>query len=343
MKAILLKEHGGPEKLTLSETPDLKPDQNNVLVRIKAAALNHLDIWVRSGSPAYTVPLPHVPGSDGAGVVEALGPNAEGVSVGDRVVIIPGISCGHCDFCRKGLDNQCDTYEIVGAKRWGTFAEQVLIPDDNLFVIPDSLSFEDAAALPVAYLTAWHMLIRKAQISKGETMLVVGGGAGVSIAAIQIAKNFGVRVLATTTKESKVAAIKKAGAAEVFIHNPQKDHAAWTQEMTNGKGAEIVMDHVGPATFSTSLKALAKYGRLVTCGSTTGPKIEFELRTVFGRDITIYGSRSGTKKEFQDLMRAVNDKKLKPLIDKTFPLAEAAEANRRMEEQQQVGKILLTV
>jgi NADPH:quinone reductase-like Zn-dependent oxidoreductase len=343
MKAISIEAHGTADKLKLVDHPKPKPQGNEVLIKLHSAGLNHLDIWVRNGSPAYPVKLPHILGADGSGVVEELGPEAEGVSVGDRVLILPGISCGACEFCHSGKDNQCPSFEIVGAKRNGTFAEYVAVPDQNVVTIPESLSFETAAAFPLVYLTAWHMLVGRGQIKSEEKVLVLGAGAGVGIAAIQIAKLKGTHVYAVTTSANKVEMIKKCGADRVFIQNESEDFSKWIHKETDGKGMDIVVEHVGPATWDKSIKSLSKYGRLVTCGATTGPKVELDLRYVFSRNLSIFGARMGTQREFQELLPFIFSGKIKPLIDKTFSLEQAAEAQIYMEEKKQTGKILLKI
>lgn len=341
MKAVFLDQHGGPEVLQYGDRPDPSVPNNHVLIRLKAASLNHVDIWVRQGLPAYPVQLPHILGADGAGIVEAVGLDAEGVEKGNRVLLIPGISCGQCRQCRRGEDNQCDTFEILGAKRPGTYAELVAVPDQNVLPLPDELSFEIAAAFPLAYLTAWHMLIGRAGLKTKETVLVVGAGSGVGIAAVQIAKWKGVRVLATTTSPEKVDKIKAAGAEEVFVTEPGKGFLKPVLKATESTGVDVVFEHVGPVTWDDSLKSLSRYGRLITCGSTTGPTVQLDLRYVFSRDLSILGARMGTQKEFQEIANVVFDGKITPVIDETFPLSEAQEAHRYMEAKKHVGKILL--
>lgn len=343
MKAALITQFGDPNVIQLADFPTPEPKPNEVLVKLHTAALNHIDIWVRTGSPAYSVKLPHVMGADGAGVIEKVGSDVEGVSEGERVMIMPGISCGKCRYCRRGQDNQCDSFEILGAKRAGTYAEYVTVPDSNVLVIPDNFSFETAASLTVAYLTAWHMLKGRAKLQPQETILIQGAGSGVSIAAIQIAKYLGAKVLAVTTSEAKIEKIKAAGADDVFMPMYGKDLPLWVRERTDGQGADVGLDHVGPATFESTVKSMSKYGRLVTCGSTTGPVVNLEMRTIFGRDISILGARMGTQKELQELSSVVFSGKINPIIDKTFSLAEAALAHKQMEEKKQVGKILLKI
>lgn len=341
MKAAFFTQPGDASVFQYGDVSEPQLQANDILIKLEASAVNHLDIWVRQGNPAYKVNLPHITGADGAGIVERVGPEAEGVSVGNRVLIAPGIFCGVCDYCRHGRDNQCDSFNILGAKRHGTYAEKVAVPDLNVVPLPDDISYETAAAFPLSYLTAWHMLEGRAQLKKNETILVVGASSGVAMAAIQIAKLKGATVLATTTSPDKAPKIKETGADDVFIDGEGKEWADWIKTKTKGKGVEIVFEHVGPATWEKSMKSLAKYGRLVTCGATTGPSVPLELRSLFGRDISILGARMGTSREFQDLCAAVFSGKLKPLIDKTFPLSEAAAAHRYMEEKKQVGKILL--
>ncbi len=343
MKASIISKVGGPSSLEYGELPTPKPLPNEVLIKLSASAINHVDIWVRTGSPAYSVSLPHIIGVDGAGTIEEVGKEAEGVSVGDRVVIMPGISCGECSYCLKGQDNQCQKFEILGTKRPGTYAEYVAVPDTNVVVLPDNISFETAASFPAAYLTAWHMLMGRAKLTAKENVLVMGASSGVSIAAIQIAKSIGARVFASTTSAEKVMKIRSAGADDVFIASGEKKISDWVMEKTNGVGVEVVVDHVGPATWESSMNSLAKYGRLVTCGSTTGPSVSFPARTLFGRDLSILGAKLGTQKEFQELCSRIFSGKIKPLIDKTFPLEQAAQAHEYMEARQQTGKILLKI
>lgn len=343
MKAMLVNQHGAPDVLTMSETPKPEPKPAEILVKICVAAVNHLDIWVRKGHPAYPVKLPHVLGCDGAGTVESKGAEAEGVSTGDRVLIFPGISCGTCEFCRKNLDNQCVQYEILGAKRHGTYAEYVAVPDQNVVPIPDTMSFEQAAAFPLVYVTAWHMLLNRAKLTASETVLVIGAGSGVGVASIQIAKWKGAKVLAVTTSRHKISRLKKAGADEVLLLEGNDDFSKWAAQQTGNRGVDVVVEHVGPATWEKSVKSLAKYGRLVTCGATTGPVVNLDLRYVFSRNLSLMGNRLGTQRDFRDLCEVIFKGDITPLIDKTYPLAEAASAHDYVEGKQQVGKVLLSI
>ena len=341
MKAALIHQFGNADVFQFEEipTPVVKP--NEVLVKLAYAGLNHVDVWVRKGLPAYPVMLPHVMGADGAGTVEKVGTDVEGVSPGDRVLIIPALTCGQCHFCKMNRDNACDTFEILGTKRQGTYAEHIAIPDENVIVLPDEFSFEKAAAFPLAYLTAWHMLVGRAKIQPKEKVLIVGASAGVGVASIQICKAVKATSYAVTTNANKADALKKIGADHVFVETGTEDFHRWAVTQTKGMGMDVVVEHVGPATWTKSVSSLAKYGRLVTCGMTTGPTVPLELRNLFGRDLSILGARMGTSKEFQELAALVFDGKIDPVIDKIFPLAEAAQAHAWMEEKKQVGKIIL--
>ncbi len=343
MKAIQVNQFGAPDVLTLADVPTPEPKENEILIKLAYAGLNHVDIWVRKGSPAYPVKLPHILGCDGAGIVEAMGPQAEGVSIGDRVVIFPGISDGTCAACKRGQDNQCDNFEFIGTKRHGTYAEFVTVPDLNVAAIPDSLSFGQAASYPLAYLTAWHMLLGRAKLVAGESVLIIGAGSGVGVAAIQIAKLKGAHVLAVTSSRHKVSKLKSLGADDVFLEEKDTDFSRWALKSTDMRGADVVFEHVGPATFEKSVKSLRRYGRLVTCGATTGPTVTLDLRYIFSRDLTILGAKMGTQREFQDLSAAVFNGSIVPLVDKIFSLADVSNAHDYMEGKQQLGKILLKV
>ena len=343
MKALMFNQAGPPEVLKIVEIPEPSLKPNEILVKIKAASINHVDIWVRKGIAAYPVKLPHVTGADGAGVVENIGSEVEGIEKGDRVVIIPGLSCGECSFCRSHRDNQCDLFEILGAKRRGTYSEYVAVPDQNVVPLPENLSFEEAAAFPLAYWTAWHMLTGRAKLMPQEKVLVVGASSGVAVAAIQIAKAKGAKVFAVTTSSSKVDKIKDLGADEIFLQEGEKDFSKWIHRETQGQGVEVVFEHVGPATFEKSVKSLSRYGRLVTCGATSGPTAPLDFRYFFSRDLTLMGARMGTKKEFQELSHLIFSGKIKSVIDKVFPLEEGPQAHAYIEERKQFGKVLFKI
>ncbi|HRY30254.1 MAG TPA: zinc-binding dehydrogenase [Elusimicrobiota bacterium] len=342
MKAIFFKEHGGADKLIYGDRPTPRPAPHEVLLRVKACALNHLDIWVRAGIPGLPIPLPHIPGSDVAGVVEKTGALVTTVSEGDKVMVAPGLSCGECDDCLLGQDHLCSTFDILGQTHDGGCAEYIAVPAANLIPIPDPLGFEEAASFPLVFLTAWHMLVTLAKIKPGETVLVHAAGSGVGIAAIQVAKLWGARVLTTVGTDAKAAKAKALGADEV-INYAKKDFAKETRALTDKRGVDIVVEHIGQDTFEKSVLSLARNGRLVTCGSTSGRQIQFDLRTFFSRNLTIHGSRMGTRRGLDEAVRFLAAKRLRPVVDKVFPLKKAAEAHVYMEERKNFGKIVLSV
>ena len=341
MKAVRFHQHGPPDVLRYEEAPDPVLAPGEVLVRVRACALNHLDLWARHGLPNIRIPMPHIGGSDIAGeVVEATIPD---VRINQRVMIQPGLSCGRCDACLDGRDNECVCYEVLGyTNHDGGYAELVNVPAANLVPIPDEIGFIDAAAFPLTFLTAWHMLMTRAQLKRGEDVLVLAAGSGVGQAAIQIAWRNGARVFATAGTDEKLVKARQLGAYEVINHSTQ-DIPAKVREFTGGRGVDIVFEHVGTATWDSSLKSLVRGGRLVTCGATTGHDAQLDLRVLFVRQISLLGSYMGRKAE---LLRAVQfffAGELRPVVDQTFPLAEAAEAHRRLEAREQFGKLVLTI
>ena len=338
MKAVFFRKHGGNDVLEYGDWPVPEPGPGEVRVAIRAAALNRLDIFVRNGIPH--VPLPQVPGADGSGVVDALGPGVEGVSFGDRVLIQPGLYCSACEFCRRGEQSLCVKYRILGEHVPGTFAELAVVPARNIFPIPEGLSFEQAAAFPLVYQTAWHMLIGRARLKPGETVLIHGAGGGVAGAAIEIAHLAGARVFATTSGPEKAARVKEAG-AELVIDYTKEDVAKTIRARTEKRGVDVVVDSVGEATWMSSLLAAARGGRIVTCGATSGPNPKEEMRQIFWKQISILGSTMSNDSEFRTLLAAVGAGKLKPSIDRVFPFSRAREAYTRMEEGRQHGKIVL--
>jgi NADPH:quinone reductase-like Zn-dependent oxidoreductase len=338
MKAVFFEKHGGNEVLQYGDRPTPELAAGQVRVAIRAAALNHLDIFVRNGIP--DVPLPQVPGADGSGVVDAVGPGVEGLTPGDRVLIQPGLYCNVCELCRSGQQCVCPKFQILGEHVPGTFAEYAVVPARNLFPIPQGLSFEQAAAFPLVYQTAWRMLIGRARLRPGETLLVHGAGGGVSGAAIEIALLAGARVLATTSGPQKAAVVKEAG-AELVIDYTKEDVAKAIRSYTAKRGVDVVLDSVGEKTWMTSLQSAARGGRIVTCGATTGPNPKEEIRLIFWKHLSILGSTMANDAEFRALLSAVASGKLKPRIDRVFPFSQAREAFARMEEGRQHGKILL--
>jgi NADPH:quinone reductase-like Zn-dependent oxidoreductase len=340
MKAVFFRRHGGNEVLEFGELPEPEPGPGQVRVAIRAAALNHLDIFVRNGIP--NVPLPMIPGADGAGVVDALGAGVEraGLALGDRVLIQPGLYCGECEFCLSGEQSLCVRYQILGEHTPGTFAERVVVPARNLFPIPGGLDFPEAAAFPLVYQTAWRMVVTRATVRPGETVLVHGAGGGVGGAAVEIALLCGGRVYATSSGEEKERALKAQGVEAVLDYRRQ-DVGKELHAITKKRGVDVIVDCVGEATWMTSLRGAAKGGRIVTCGATSGPNPKEELRLVFWKQLSILGSTMANEKEFRTLLSAVASGRLRPRIDRTFPLSDAAQAYRRMEEGLQHGKIVL--
>jgi len=341
MKAVRFHQHGGPEVLRHEDAPDPDLAPGEVLVRVRACALNRLDLWARQGLPGVQVPMPHITGSDVAG--EVVSSAAADVSMGRRVMLQPGVSCGRCAACLSGVDNECARYEVLGyLHHAGGYAEYVKVPVQNLISIPDEIDFVQAAAFPLTFLTAWHMLMTRARLKRGEDVLVLAAGSGVGQAAIQIAFLHGARVFATAGTDDKLERARSLGAFEV-IHHHRLDIAEEIKRLTNRRGVDVVIEHVGEATWAKSVRSLARGGRLVTCGATTGANGTINLNALFSKQLTIQGSYMGTKGELMRAARFFFAGQLKPVIDRTFPLAEAAAAHRRMEESGQFGKIVLEV
>ena len=338
MKAIRIHQHGGPEVLRYEEAPDPVAGPNEVLVQVRACALNHLDIFVRQGLPG--IALPHIPGADVAGVIAEVGAQVQGLSPGQRVIVNPSLSCGHCEYCIQGQDSLCDSYRILGEQADGGYAEYLALPAGNLHLIPEGFSFEEAAAVPLVFQTAWRMLISRAQLKAGEDILILGAGGGVASAAIQIAKLCGARVWATSSSEAKLERARELG-ADVLINYRKSDFAKEIWRLTDKRGVDVVLDNVGQATWEQSLRSLAKNGRLVTCGATSGPRPPTDLRLVFWRQLQIFGSTMANRHEFSQVLQLVWRGKLKPVVDRTFPLGQAAAAQRALEAGEHFGKLVL--
>ncbi|HEY2796960.1 MAG TPA: zinc-binding dehydrogenase [Thermoanaerobaculia bacterium] len=338
MKAVFFTEHGDNSVLQYGDRPTPVPAPGEVRVAIRAAALNHLDLFVRGGIPG--VPLPQIPGGDGAGVVDALGEGVRGLVPGDRVLIQPGLYDNTCEFCRAGEQSLCVSYRILGEHVPGTLAESVAVPARNLFPIPLGMSFVRAAAFPLAYQTAWRLVVGRAATRPGETVLVHGAGGGVAGAAIEIALLVGARVLATTSGEEKLKRLRESG-VELAIDYKKEDVLAAVRAHTAKRGADVIVDTVGEATWMTSLKAAARGGRIVTCGATSGPNPKEEIRQIFWKHLSILGSTMANDREFRALYSAVASGRLKPRVDRVFALPQAREAFAYMEEGRQNGKIVL--
>ena len=342
MKAVRIHQHGPIENLLFEDVPTPEPKSSEVLVRVRGCALNHLDIWVRQGLPGVKIPLPHIPGCDVAGEIESIGSHVKSHEKGEKVIIAPGVSCGKCFQCANAFDSACDDYDIIGYRRDGGYAEYVAIPERNVFPLPSHLSFEESASIPLVFLTAWHMLVTRCNIRPGETVLVLGAGSGVGIAAIQIAKLFNAHVIATAGSAEKLDKAKQLGADNVINHTTQ-DIVEEVRKITDRKGVDIVFEHIGAATWDKSLRVLGKRGRLVTCGATTGSSVNFDLRFLFTRQLSILGSYMGSLSEFIEVLKFVNQKKLRPVVAKTFALKDAQEAHRLMESRDFFGKIVLKI
>lgn len=338
MKAVVIHAQGKPEVLQSERVPVPEPGIGEVLLRVRGCALNHLDLWCRSSLGGVKLPL--ILGCDVAGEIEALGPGVSHLKTGAQVLVNPGISCNSCRQCLDGKDNLCRYYHILGAGRNGGYAEYVNVPAINCLPIPKGLSFHQAASIPLVFLTAWHMLTARAQVQMGETVLVVGGGSGVGSAAIQIAKLHHCRVIATVGNDEKAQLARELGADDIIIHTSEKI-ADKVKQLTEKRGVDVVFEHVGPAVFEDCLQSLATNGRLVTCGGTTGPKVEVDIPRLFMKHQTIYGSMMGNRAELHDLLPFFHDKKLRPVVDNVFPLAEAKQAHELLEARKQFGKVVL--
>ena len=340
MRAVVLEHHGGPEALVQKDVPEPAPPPGWVKVRIRACALNHLDLWARRGLPGIRYPLPLILGNDIAGEVAELGAGVSDMKPGDEVVLAPGFGCGRCQACAAGDDNLCRAYRILGNGLDGGYAEYVTAPAANALPKPARLSWPEAAAVPLVFLTAWHMLVHKARVRPGEDVLVLAAGSGVGVAAIQVAKLFGARVLAAASTDEKLAKARALGADET-VNYAENDFAAEVRRLTDKKGVEIVVEHTGQDTWPKSILSAARGGRIVTCGATSGHDAVTDLRHVFGRQIQILGSYMGRRAELFEVLRWMERGRLSPVVDRVLPLAQAPEAHRALEAREAFGKVVL--
>ena len=338
MKAARIHQFGGPEVLTYEDVPDPKPRKDQVLVRVRACALNHLDLWVRNGLPG--VNLPHILGSDIAGEIVEVGEYISEFKPGQRVLLAPMHFCNYCAKCAAGLQNQCRQFTVLGNAVDGGNCELMAIPAVNVIPIPDALDFNQAASVPLVFLTAWRMLTGRAAIRQGQTVLVLGANSGVGTAAIQIAKLFHARVITTAGDERKMERARELGADYVINHYQQKISEE-VRKITNKEGVDIVIEHVGQATWGESVKCLKAAGTLVTCGATTGPQVDLDLRFLFSRQLSLRGSYMGTMTELYEVLGHVFAGRLKPVIDRIFPLKDIRFAHEYMEKSQMFGKIVV--
>ncbi len=340
MRAIAFRNHGGPEVLELIELPTPEPRAREVRVRVKAVALNHLDIWVRKGWPGLKLPLPHVLGSDVAGVIDAVGAEVTDLPLGTEVLVNPGISCGACERCLSGDDVLCRQYQIIGEDLAGGYAEFVCVPRQNILLKPKKLSFEEAACLPLTFLTAWHMLFARAQLKPGETVLVHAAGSGVGSAAVQLAKLAGATVIATASTSAKLDKAKALG-ADHLINYADSDFLDEVKKLTSRRMVDVVFEHVGASTWEKSIACLPKGGRLVICGATNGHDVKIDLRTLFYKSISLLGSTMGSKAELFKVLELVEQGRLVPVLDRVLPLEKAAEGHALLTTRQTFGNVVL--
>jgi NADPH:quinone reductase-like Zn-dependent oxidoreductase len=342
MKAIVIHEHGDPSVLKYEDVPEPHVRAGEVLVRVHACALNHLDLWVRRGLNGVAIPLPHIPGSDVAGEIVKIGEGVTTVRVGQKVLLAPGVTCGKCPACVSGNDNRCREFTNLGYMIDGGCAEFVRCPEVNCMPYPENLDWARAAAVPLVFQTAWHMLVNRAQLQPGEDVLVLAAGSGVGSAALQVAKFFGARVIATAGTDEKLKKARELGADELINHSVMPISKE-VRRLTNNRGVDIVFEHVGAATWEHSVKSLATAGRLVTCGATTGYDVKLDMRFLFTRQLSILGSYMGTKAELRTVLKLVEQGRLKPIVDMVWPLEDAVLAHEYLENNRQFGKVVLTV
>jgi NADPH:quinone reductase-like Zn-dependent oxidoreductase len=340
MKAVVFDGHGGPEVLQYREVAEPRIRANEVLVEVRACALNHLDVWARRGLPGIEIKLPHILGNDIAGVVREAGELVTWVRAGDEVMLQPGVSCGHCIECLRGQDNLCPEYDMLGYRRDGGYAELVAAPGVNVIPKPPGLKWEEAAALPLVTVTAWHMLVTRASVQPGEDVLIHAAGSGVGSIGIQVAKLRGARVIATAGADEKLRKARELGADEV-VNYTSDDWPKEVRRLTNKRGVDVVFEHTGAETWPGSILALAKNGRLVTCGATSGFDARTDLRQVFYRHLTLLGSFMGSKAELLDAMKFVERGQIRAVVDRALPLSEARRAHELMEDRAQFGKLVL--
>lgn len=342
MKAIVFHQHGGVEVLEYGEIPTPEPGPGEVLVRLHAAGLNRLDLWVLEGWPGIKISYPHIPGADGAGVVAALGPGVAGCSVGDRVVIDANIGCGRCAYCLGGYDNRCQDWQLLGETRPGTFAEYLAVPARQLYPLPEGFDMHVAAGAALVYHTAWHSLIERGRLRPGESVLVVGASGGVNTACIDIARFAGATVYVVGSSRKKLALAEQLGADHLIDRSEEPDWSKRVYALTNRRGVDVVVDNVG-TTYYQSFRSARKGGRILTVGNTGGPKFEFDNRYMFAKHLSLIGSTMGTLNDFAAVMDLITAGKLHPALDRTYSLAEARQAYQRMDHGDQMGKITLEI
>jgi NADPH:quinone reductase-like Zn-dependent oxidoreductase len=340
MRAALIREHGDLNAVQVAEVEAPVPAAGEVVLKVLCAGLNHLDIWARMGRTKLK--MPHILGSDAVGIVAVVGENVESPRVGERVIVNPGLGCGHCEFCRRGEQSLCISFGIIGLSRDGTFAEQVAVPASNWYPKPSHLSDEEAGALALSYVTAWRMLLTRAQVKPGESVLIHGIGGGVALGALQLAKRIGAEVFVTSSSNEKLSRARELG-ADHTINYEKESVAEWIRSHKGDRGVDVAVDAVGAATWPLDFTCVRKGGRVVLCGVTTGAKAETDLRTLYWNQLTVLGSTLGSTQDFQQMLAAVNASRLRPIIDEVFPLDSVRDAMARMEEARQFGKIVLKI
>ncbi len=343
MKAAVIHEHGEVNKLRIEEVPESKYTEDEVVLKVHSAGLNHLDIWVRKSRGNLNLPKPHILGSDAAGVVVAVGANVKNVNVGDEVIVNPGLSCSRCEYCNRGQQSECISFGIVGLTRPGTFAEQVAVPSRNVWTKPSHMSFNEAGAFVLAYLTAWRMLMTRAQLRPGQTVLIHGIGGGVALSALQLAKLSDAEVIVTSSSDTKLQRAGQFGADHIINYQTVDNVAQKVKDITSGRGVDIAIDTVGAATWPIDFSAVRRGGKIVLCGVTSDAQAVTDLRTLYWNQLTILGSTMGSDEDLYQMLKAVTQAKLKPVIDSVVRLDNVKEATDRMEKAEQFGKIVLEI
>ncbi len=342
MKATLFHKHGGPEVLEYTEFPTPEPQAGEVLIRLRAASLNRMDVFVRNGWPGLKLEMPHINGADGAGVIESIGSGVTDFRSGDRVVINPNLGCGQCEYCQRGRDNLCRNWHLLGETIRGTYAEYVCVPSGQLYKLTDDFDLHMAAAAALVYQTAWHSMVKRGEVNAGETVAIVGAGGGVNSASIQIAKYLGARVIVIGSNTKKLTEAEALGADILIDRSQETDWSKAVFTATERQGVDVVVDNVG-TTFPLSLRALKKGGRLLTVGNSGAPRFEIDNRFIFAKHLSILGSTMSTRADFSEVMELIVTGKLKAVLDKTFPLKDAAAAQERLWNGENFGKITLDI
>jgi len=340
MQAVKYTGHGGTEVIEYGEFPTPEPADDEVLVDVKAGALNYLDVWTRQGLPGIDLDMPHIPGCDGAGVVDEVGVDVTRFEPGDRVALSAGAYCGECEFCRHGEQSMCENFHIIGEHTRGVHSEFAAVPATNLVPVPEGVSWSTAAAAPLVFQTAWRMLVTRAAVEPGERVLVLGASGGVGHAAVQIADDAGATVFATASSEAKLDHARDLG-ADYTVNYEENDFAKEIYELTDGRGVDVVVDHIGDATWDSSLKSLAKGGRIVTCGATTGPNPDAGLNRVFWNQLSVIGSTMATPGEVDDVLAKVWDGTFEPAIRAELPMSETPRAHELLENREAFGKVVV--